>query len=407
MKKSNTSPLISWLIVLLLPLYSLPWTIMRMIRLEKTAYVQFAFFMGLVGMLFPPSGDLYRYYLDYTTYKGLDWNSFLVYSLLEFDYLLSFLLYGLASNGLPCDLSRFLFNFVGFFLLGKLFVQLIEDNYDIYKYKSSFLIIFFVLSLNVYLYRSGIASILFIYGAYHVIYKNSKKHWAFVFFSVLAHFSYIFFAIILMLSVSFPLIFRRRWMYVVLIIFFIFGMFNVGVLFEIEGFSGAFFERYKGYMDKEDAGQFAEQFSWKANLWARFGYFISLVLLLFFVKFRKFSNLREWSLVDYLLLLCIISSPFSVVFGRFVAPLTIFLKVYFFENYKTGVVGKKFLKILVCMIIVLDIMNLWAKRHEIAVSDMSLLATSTSISILNHSYTDSWINRNINSYGDLEKYSIY
>lgn len=407
MKKSNTSPLISWLIVLLLPLYSLPWTIMRMIRLEKTAFVQFAFFMGLVGMLFPPSGDLYRYYLDYTTYKGLDWNSFLVYSLLEFDYLLSFLLYGLASNGLPCDLSRFLFNFVGFFLLGKLFVQLIEDNYDIYKYKSSFLIIFFVLSLNVYLYRSGIASILFIYGAYHVIYKNSKKHWAFVFFSVLAHFSYIFFAVILMLSVSFPLIFRRRWMYVVLIFFFIFGMFNVGVLFEIEGFSGAFFERYKGYMDNEDAGQFAEQFSWKANLWARFGYFISLVLLLFFVKFRKFSNLREWSLVDYLLLLCIISSPFSVIFGRFVAPLTLFLKVYFFENYKIGVVGKKFLKILVCMIIVLDIMNLWAKRHEIAVSDMSLLATSTSISILNHSYTDSWINRNINSYGDLEKYSIY
>ena len=59
------------------------------------------------------------------------------------------------------------------------------------------------------------------------------------------------------------------------------------------------------------------------------------------------------------------------------------------------------------MVIIMDVMNLWAKRREIAVSDMSMLATSTSISILNHTYTEAWINRNINAYGDFEEYSEY
>ncbi len=406
-KFSTPSPILSWIVVILFPLFSLPWVITRMCKLEKTAFVQFAFFMGLVGILFPPSGDLYRYYMDYTTYKDLDFNTFLVYAFLEFDYFLSFLLYGMASIGLPCDLSRFIFSFVGYYLTGNLFIQVMKDNPVALKYKGWLLLVFFVLSLNVYLYRSGLACILFVYGAYYVIYKSSKKHWFYVLFAIFVHFSFIVFAILLLLSKVMPLIFRQRFWYSVLIVIFIFGIFNVGVLFDVGGFSGELFERYKGFMEADDAGHYAEQFSLKSLIWQRFGYFIALVLLYFFVTFRKTSKKREWSFIDYVFLLCIAASPFSVIFGRFVAPLTLILKIFLIEHFQDNVVMKKYLKVLICMVLIMDIMNVWAKRHEIAVSDMSMLATSTSISIIQHTYSDTWINRNINAYGDLEIYSAY
>lgn len=410
MKNSQgvVDPLISWLIVLLLPLYSLPWVMYRMYKLEKLAYVQFAFFMGLVGILYPPSGDLYRYYLDYTTYQNLDWNSFLLYALLEFDYLLSFLLYGLGYLRIPCDISRFIFGFVGYYLIGKLFLQLVRDNPSIRQYKGWCLLVFIVFSLNAYLYRSGLACVLFAYGAYYIIYKNSKKHWVFVLLSILTHFSFIVFAILLFFSKVMSLRFHRPLTYFVILVFFIFGIFNVGVFFDVlgsGGLSGALFERYKGSVEVDDAGALARGFSWKNLLWQRFGYFIALVLLFFFVKFRNESGKREWSFIDYLLLITVAVSPFSFVFGRFVAPLTFILKFFFFKHFNSQEIKKKFLRVLFYMVLVLDIMNVWAKRHEVDISDMSEITTSTSIGIIKHTYSDAWINRNITSYGDLEKYS--
>lgn len=405
--QSKPSPILSWVIVLAFPLFSLPWVISRMCKLEKTAFVQYAFFMGLVGILFPPSGDLYRYYLDYTTYKDLDFDSFLTYALLEFDYFLSFLLYGMASLDIPCDLSRFLFSFIGFSLTSNLFIQIIKDNPSTWKNKGSFLLIFFVLSLNVYLYRSGLACILFMYGAYFVVYKESKRHWFYVLFSMFVHFSFVLYVLVLLLSRVAPLVIRKRIWYTILLTIFLFGIFNVGVLFDVGGFSGELFERYKAYMESEVMGHYAEQFSLKALIWQKFGYFIAFVLLYFFVGFRNVSKKREWSFIDYVFLLSVAASPFSVIFSRFVVPLTIILKIFLIEHFQDTIIMQKYLKALIIMVIIMDVMNLWAKRREIAVSDMSMLATSTSISILNHTYTEAWINRNINAYGDFEEYSEY
>jgi hypothetical protein len=378
-----------------------------MYKLEKTAFVQFAFFMGLVGILYPPSGDLYKYYRDYTLYQGLDFDVFLLYALIEFDYLLSFLLFGLSTVELPCDLSRFIFNFIGFYLLGKLYFQIVLDNSMLQnkRYRLQSFVIFFVFAFAAFLYRFSFACILFTYGAYFIIYKDKKKYWLIIALSVLTHFSFLLFAVLLFCSKRITMRFKRAFPYYLIFIVFLFGIFNVGVLFNVDDFAGAVFERYKGYMDTEDAGQYAEGFSTRYLIWKRYEYFITLFLIVPFVKYRRLSIKYEWSFIDYLLLACIATSPFSVVFSRFITPLTMMLKIYLLKHFQKENKMKKYLFVIFSLVILLDFMNIWAKRHEISVSDMSVLATSTSITILQHSYSDNWVDKNITSRGDLVKYA--
>lgn len=404
----KVNPLISWLIVLLFPLYSLPWVLYRMTKMEKTAFVQFAFFMGLVGILYPPSGDLYRYYKDYITYQNLDWDYFLLYALVEFDYFLSFLLYFCSSVGIPCDITRFIFNFLGFFLLGDLYLNILNKHSlrDNKKFRIRSLIIFFVFAFSAYLYRSSLACILFIYGAFFIIYKKKKRYWFFVGLAILTHFSYVLFALLLLAAKIFPIVIRKKIFYILLLSVFLFGIFNVGVLFNIEGYTGAVFERYQGYMDVNDGGKIAEVFSWKNLIWQRFVYFITLVLLLFFIKYRTKSQRYEWSFLDYLLIICLAASPFSLVFGRFVAPLALFLKIFLLRHYDgNSITMRKYIHLLFCLTLILDGMNIWAKRHELSISDMPMLSYSTSFQVLTHTYSDKWVDRNITPAGDLVKYA--
>ncbi len=406
--KQNPAPaFLSWVIVFLFPLYSLPWVVYRMCNLEKSAFAQFAFFMGLVGMLYPPAGDLYNYYKIYGLFQGLDWSNFIFYALIDFDYFLSFLLYFLSSVGLPCDLSRFLFNFMGFLLAGDLFVHIL-NNHKL-RHSKSFriqaLIVFFVFSFTGYLYRSSLASIFFAYGTYYIVYENRKRYWFFVAVSVLIHFSYVFFALILLLSKLFPLVFRRKYWYIFFSALFLFGVFNVGVSLNIGGLTGPIFERYKAYLDPDDMGQYAKSLSWKNLIWQRFGYFTSIILLFFFIRFRRMGSKSERSFVDYLLLLCIAACPFSVIFSRFVGPLSMMMKFFFISHFDGKRYMRKFMYSLLIMIIALDVMNIWARKRELSISDMSILTYSTSFHVLTHTYSDSWIDRNITTAGDIVKYA--
>lgn len=405
MNNKRINSVVSWIVVFIFPLYSLPWVVIRMSRLEKSAFVQFAFFMGLVGMLYPPAGDMAKYYRDYVTYQGLDFNEFLILALLNLDYSLSFLLYGLTILNIPCDISRFIFNSLGIFLLGRVYLQLVLDNAALQNKKVRIyaLIAFAVFSISSSLYRFGLATNLFIYGAYYIQYKDKNRYWFFIILSILTHFTFIIFAGALLLNKYWPLRIKSRFVYYFLLFFLLFGIFNVGVMFDVTGFSGAVFERYKGYLDTADSGQYAKGFSLKYLLWLGFSNFIVIVCYWFFMKFRK-GDIRERSYNNYLIVLTCIVSPFSVVFGRFLGLLGCFLKYYFFRSYTNTTSMRRYLSLLLCLTIILDGMNLWAQRREISVSDMSLLFAGTSYSVLTHQYTDNWFSRNITELGEVIKY---
>lgn len=113
---------------ILFPLYTLPWIVQGMMRLEKWAFVLWAFFMGLVGILYPPVGDIYQYTKDFYIYEGCSWEFFLELLSLKFDFLLPLLSYFIGLIGWNFDISRFIYNFLSYLILGTIFLDIVRNN---------------------------------------------------------------------------------------------------------------------------------------------------------------------------------------------------------------------------------------------------------------------------------------
>ena len=161
--------------------------------------------MGLFALLYPPVGDMYKYAEDYYLYQGLNWNDFLfVTALTHFDFLLPLISYIFGGIGLNNDLIRFLYNFLGYFLISKLFIKIIYSNPQYYVNKNfivNALIIFVPFSIIIYAFRTNLSLVLFIYGVYNIIYENKTvSGWGYVLFAVFNHISYLIFALFLLLS---------------------------------------------------------------------------------------------------------------------------------------------------------------------------------------------------------------
>lgn len=407
MTQTKTNPLFSWIVVLLFPLYSLPWVIYRVFQFEKVAFVQFAFFMGLVGMLYPPSGDMYRYYQDFLLYKGLDWDTFLLLATINFDYLLALISYFLGIVNIPFDISRFIYNFLGYYLLGKLYLQIRKDNPILAEehYKNKAFLVFFVISLSNFLFRSGLSNILFLYGLYYILYKNEKKYYIFVFLAVFNHFSFIIFAVLFLISKFYTLKIHKPIQYVLfLFIFFASHFINASIL-DYLPLPAAYMDHYATYFNGIQAGEITDRFSWKYMLWINFGHYVTYLILLLYISNNRHYNNRENSFINMSFVLCVLSSPFFIMYDRFITSLCFFLKVSYLLTLQKSFRYLKQISILFYLSIMLDLMNIYGNWRQISISDMSILTYKTSFQILGHSYSDSWINNNITERGDIVKYA--
>ena len=403
----SPSLVVSWFIILLFPLYSFPWVVYRMYHLERTSYLQFAFFMGLVGMLYPPFGDFYRYMLDYNAYKGLDFDSFLLLALIEFDYLLSFLLYDLGCLNIPCDISRFIFNAFGFYLYSKLYYHIVNDNQALLKGKERlrWFIVFFSFSFWGFMFRYGLATILFAYGTYFIIYRSQKRYWFLIILSVLCHFSFVIFATALLVSRFIHFSPKRNYFYIISALVLIFGIVNNGVFWDLKLIGGDLIDRYDGYLDADDMGEYAKRFSWKALVWQKIGYMTMFLLYCYYASYKVMGRRREVTLLNYLVIFSMLSSPFSVIFGRFFGVTSQFLKIFSMLHFNCGFVkARRYLSLLFILAMISLLTQFWGKRRELSVSDMSLFATQTSVQILFHTYPDTWVDKNVRADGGVLKY---
>lgn len=60
---------IIYFLFIFFPLYTIPWVVKGMLLGRKEAFVLWAIFMGLLGVLYPPIGDIYQYTKDYFCIK--------------------------------------------------------------------------------------------------------------------------------------------------------------------------------------------------------------------------------------------------------------------------------------------------------------------------------------------------
>lgn len=386
------------------PLYTLPWVIRGMIRQEKYAFVLWAIFMGLLGILYPPVGDLYRYTQDYYIYKDCDWNLFVKLLTLRFDFLLSFLSYFIGKLGLNFDFTRFLFNFSAFYLIGNIYLDICKNNKQLRNNtKIGVYIVFFFIafSFSTYLYRFFFSMILFVYGGYQIVYKRKKSGWIYVFLSIINHFAFIVFLVTLVLQ---QLRFFRfkRWIVLMFILIALF-LNNTIVAYLFSMLPLEIVNRYSAYIDGNWAKDFLEDHSWKFRLMLILNSVIIYVGCIVYVLSYKRGKSAHLSFTNSILVLAFLTLPFVVIHGRFLIVLLFAIKIYFLSVYDGSRIMKFYLKCMFWCVMLGNVMGVWSDRRPLAISEYSRVLYSTSFQILTFSYSEHWIDKNITPEGDISK----
>ena len=385
------------------PLYSVPFILYGMWKQEKWAFVLWACFMGLVGILVPPTGDFYRYTLDYEMYKGLDWEDFLLLAGLKNELMLPLISYGVSELGLHFDLSRFLYNFLGYFLLGLLYIDIVRNNPNLQNKKVALYALgFFVsLSLTTFCFRYFLSVIFFVFGAYKIVYYERKSGWWFVALAIFNHFSFLVQAIVLLFQQLNFFRFGRR-----MVIFFILISFLIDASFLTDLFSMLpfdFVSNYMAYLDGKWAGGFLEEHSLRYKISMYVGNSIQYVCMIVYIILYYRSIPKYNSLVNSMLFLTFLSTPFVTINGRFIIVMTYFVKVHLLKIFDGSRQMMKYLKLMFWLVMMTNLMGLWTFRWQFFISDFPMMFYSSSFQILDHTYDANWIEENVLDDGDLRK----
>lgn len=389
---------------ILFPLYSVPWIIQGMMRLEKWAFVLWAFFMGLVGILYPPVGDAYQYTKDFYLYEGCSWEFFLELLSLKFDFLLSFLSYFIGIIGWNFDISRFIYNFLSYLILGTIFLDIVKNNFSLQANKQIVIYAlgtFITFSFITYLWRFGFSTALFAYGSYLLVYKSKKQGWIFVILSILNHISFLLFAIGLLIQ-QMGLLRFPKWVVVVLCLGSLF--LNSSVLASILPYMPTdIVQRFGTYVDGYYATDYFADGSWKYQLQIFLTNSITYVAIVIYVLIYRGNSDKTEAITNAVLILACLSLPFDTMRMRFLAVLLFFIKVFFLTQYD----GKKrrlcYIKIMFFCVMMGNVINIWGARRQIEISDYKLLLYNTMPQIMLHTYSPQWIDKNVTSDGDIVK----
>ena len=367
---------ITFYLFVFLPLYSSPFIIGGMLKREKYAFVLWAFFMGML----------------FFVYRDCSWTSFLELLSIKFDFLLSFLSYGFGKIGIGFEACKFVYNFIGYYLLGLIYLDILKKKeYQLCGVSSCYLLGFFI-SFNIitYLWRFGFSSALFTYGAYRIIYCYKKDGWIFVLLSVLNHFSFLLFFFLLCLQRLHFFRFKK-WLVVSICIcsLFINGEFLALILPYLPL---NIVQRYSTYIDGYYATEYFANYSWRYQLHVLFNSLIVYIASFFYIVIYKNDKKEDLSITNGVLCLACLSLPFDTMRMRFLALLLLFIKIVFIWRYDKAKWKQLGLKCMFWCMLVGNLMSIWSVRRQLAIGDYSMLFYSSSFAVISHTYDENWIN---------------
>lgn len=402
MYKVNKQTFAVYFLFIFFPLYAIPWVVKGMLLRKKGAFVLWAIFMGLLGVLYPPIGDIYQYTKDYFLYKDCNWDYFLELVAFKFDFVLSFLSYFLGKIGLNFEICRFLYNFWGYYLLGVLYIDIVNRRFSLLsnKYDIYYLLGFFI-SFNIitFLWRFGFSSILFVYGCYKIIFLHKKSGWIYTIISVLNHFSFLLFFIVLCLQQLHFFKFKKMVVVTICIIALFINGNTVAAILPYLPFN--IVQRYSIYLDGYYATEYFADHSWKYQLQVFLNSFVTYVACYFYILTYKNDNRDVLSFTNGVLCLACLSLPFDTMRMRFLALLLLCIKVSFLWYYDGSRLKAKALRIMFWCVMMGNFINLWGIRRQLDVSEMSRIFHSNVFQILSFTYDERWIDKNVSADGGI------
>lgn len=392
--------LFGWLSLLISPILCIPFAFYGMIKVRKWGFSIWAIFMGLLGILYPPTGDIYRYYVDFKTISNVSWDNFIFFLTFRNDYLLFFIEYLLAKCHLNFDLYKFLYNFISYYILGKLFIDVV-DSHEKLTPAIKILILFTIIpfSFSVFLFRFDFSKLLFVYGSYNIIYNNKRRAWIIILVSYLNHLSIIILAIILLFTKIRLFSFSKHLLIVLCIICMTIDASIASSILRFLPIS--IVNHYAVYLDGYWAGDFLNDHSLLFKIQRFISVGITYIAILIYIIIYNKRNLKNENLVNGIILITTLSSPFITIFYRFSSVLFLVIKFYFFKYYNYSKKSYYCLVVLFALTMTSNLMGLWSIRRQIEISELDKIILPAPY-IICFSYSDSWVSNNVFDNGDFK-----
>ena len=398
---------ITVLIFIVSPFLSFPLIVRSLFERQKFGVFMFALFMGLIGLVYTPSGDLYRYHLMFHLYAHSSWKMLFVGEQ-NLDFLLNILSYFFGHLGFHSDIIRFIYNFLGFYLLGDLSLKLYRNNIEYFSNNKMFGVLLLLIlllpaySFEAYLTRFRLSAVFFVYGVYFIIILQRKVGYFWLFLAGINHWSFVFFILALILvRCGFLNVSRTKFLLIVLTFIFI-GLSFTTVLSNFSFFSGLMnrINSYdtSNYMNAVRDGDASVKFMYLIMLQT----FLPLFFVIFYCfYYNKFSPYN--SLINVFILLALLNPWFSTVQIRYMSVVVFFIKIVTISTFKGDKDVLKKMIWLVRISFLLFLISIYSSRTSLKVGYVSKICTSSFIELVQFHYTDEWINSNINARGDLKK----
>ena len=387
------------------PIITLPVVIKGMLKKKRWAFVMFAIIMGLVGYLWPPYGDMYRYALDLYNMKGMDWQTFQLFMLLRFDIFLPYLSYWMANVGGSFDIIKFIFNAIGYLLIADVLRMVVQYNH-IYASKKYYICAFLVIipfSLNGYLFRSGLGVVILLNGLIRWFYFKQKKGILICILSALVHVSNVLFAFFLLLPKLNIFRFRPK---VVLMIFVLSLFMGFGGIAEfiinLIPIPDNMISHIYQYIDGSQSGSVTKGFSFLQLIVQMSRNILDYIwFYLYWKLYKKYSGkLPMMEYVNITLLFLLLISSFPWIYTRYFGATMNIVKIIVLLNLSVYLLNLVRFK-LICYITMLFVcIGIYENRFCLTIGNEPKLLSSSLYGILNTEYTESWIVDNLNKKGD-------
>lgn len=401
MKNKSTQIIIT---LLLYPLLALPVIIREIYNKKYYALSFLAIFMGLIAYLWIPSGDLYRFYLQYDLIKEMNFIQVVAFS--ELDIVMQLLTWLFSKTGLNYEWFRFITCVFCYLLVFSVTKSIIANNRYGHDKKISFIIfciIFGLLRFTIFLTgaRFPIGIALVFYAQYQFLSDRGSKFrgWLALIAATFTHFSFAPILIIFFLTKIIKLHWSKPTLLILYFISYLLSSFALVYVISRMNLEDSMSDHLDAYTTGYQAdGELANHsFLFRlAQIFSIFAFYVLTILSFFRVK--NFKECPAFAMTTVFIMLLI---NMNTAYNRY-AYIAVFLILPYFLLNPSLYFKIKDLKIMLYVSIFVFISSIWTFRRELTYGDQYYIATPTYM-ILSHTYTDSWIQNNIARNGNMIK----
>lgn len=336
--KISQFQIVLFFVFIIYPFAALPLIFVEIYNKKYYALNYLAVFMGLLGYLWIPSGDLSRWQSEYLILKDLSFENFL--SIRSLDFVTNYIMFFFGKLNLNFEFVRFTLCIISYLIYFKIYLDIIKENKDLGESKRysflAFLMFFFFLRFTGFLtgVRFTFAMSFCFYGVYRVIYKDDKKGWFLLLFSAFTHFSMwlIVFIAILVKLISIKI---NRTMFV---LFIITGLFLSTTLVQILINLLPLDDAIKGYLKAYTDGYFAKEEYLSHSLLFRISKLLSYCALypaVIYILYKK-NYFSFFSIFIIIVIFLSFMTGMDSVYARYAFLGVIFFVMAFLLKFKKG-----------------------------------------------------------------------